>query len=550
MTDPVTLAVLQARFTAIVEEMGEALLRTAYSQILNASRDFSIALCDAGGRLVAQADHLPVHVGAMPHAALAVATAFGAVARPGDVFLMNDPWHGGSHLPDITIVVPVFDQPASGTGDMLRFWTVVRAHMSDIGGATHGAYNASATDIWQEGIRIPPIRLGEGGVVRDDLLAMLAANTRLPRDFRGDMLASVGAARLGEKRLAETFVRHGAAQVSAAGVAIMDLAEAQARRIVEGWADGTWRGASVLDDDGRGNQDITIRATVIKQGSSIAIDLSDSDAQVTSFVNSSYANMRSSAAIAFAYLLDPEIPKNDGVFRLLDVTARQGTVVWANEGAPVTLSTNHCGQEILEAVMNALGQSCPDRRMAAWGKRFRIAITGQDPRRGRPFVWHLFHARPGGGGSIAGDGWPCGGEWQAAGGIKFGSVEMAEARFPLFFQRHEFRPGSGGDGTHRGGLSGEALIRVESAGPATGNTAGDGARHGPAGLAGGRNGTPHHYVLRRADGTERVLLTKETGVRIAPGDVLDVRAGGGGGWGPPELRSPAARARDSADGLA
>lgn len=544
MIDPVTLAVLQARFTAIVEEMGEALLRTAYSQILNASRDFSIALCDAEARLVAQADHLPVHVGAMPYAALAVAEAFGPVARPGDIFLMNDPWHGGSHLPDITVVVPVFD-PAG----MLRLWTVVRAHMSDIGGATHGAYNASATDIWQEGIRIPPIRLGEGGVVREDLLAMLAANTRLPRDFRGDMLASVGAARLGEKRLTETFARHGADQVSAAAVAIMDLAETQARRIVEGWADGTWQGQSVLDDDGRGNQDITIRATVTKQGSSIAIDLSGSDKQVDSFVNSSYANMRSSVAIAFAYLLDPEIPKNDGVFRLLDVTAKPGTVVWAREGAPVTLSTNHCGQEILEAVMNALGQSCPDRRMAAWGKRFRIAITGQDPRRGRSFVWHLFHARPGGGASIAGDGWPCGGEWQAAGGIKFGSVEMAEARFPLFFERHEFRPGSGGDGAHRGGLAGEALIRVESAGLSTGNTAGDGTRHGPVGLAGGRDGAPHRYILRRQDGSKRVLRTKETGVQIGPGDVLDVRASGGGGWGPPEQRDPAARRRDRADGL-
>lgn len=544
LIDPVTLAVLQARFIAVVEEMGEALLRTAYSQILNASRDFSIALCDAQARLVAQADHLPVHVDAMPYAVLAVAEAFGTAAQPGDIYLMNDPWHGGSHLPDITIVMPVFD--SDGT---LRFWTVVRAHMSDIGGATHGAYNAAATDIWQEGIRIPPIRLGEDGVVREDLLAMLAANTRLPRDFRGDMLASVGAARLGEKRLVETFARHGAEQVSAAGTAIMDLAEAQARRIVEGWADGTWQGQSVLDDDGRGNQDVTIRATVTKRGSAIAIDLSDSDPQVASFVNSSYANMRSSVAIAFAYLLDPEIPKNDGVFRLLDVTAKQGTVVWANEGAPVTLSTNHCGQEILEAVMNALGQSCPDRRMAAWGKRFRIAITGHDPRRGRSFVWHLFHARPGGGASIAGDGWPCGGEWQAAGGIKFGSVEMAEARFPLFFERHEFRPGSGGDGTHRGGLSGEALIRVESAGPAIGNTAGDGTRHGPAGLAGGADGAPHHYVLRRSDGSERVLQTKETGISIGAGDVLDVRAGGGGGWGPPEQRDPAATAQDIADGV-
>ena len=524
--DAVTLAVLQARFTAIVEEMGEALLRTAYSQILNSSRDFSIALCDATAQLVAQADHLPVHVGAMPYATRAVVDAFGNVARPGDIFLANDPWHGGSHLPDLTIVLPVFD--AAG---VLRFWCVVRSHQSDIGGATHGAYNASATDIWQEGIRIPPIRLGEGGVVREDLLAMLSANTRLPRDFRGDMMASVGAARLGEARLQETFARHGAEIVVAAGTAILDLSEQQARRIVETWQNGSWSAEAMLDDDGRGNQDITIRATVTKRGASVHVDLSDSDPQVNSFVNSSYANMRSSVAIAFAYLLDPDIPKNDGSFRPLSVTAREGTVVWAREGAPVTLCTNHCGGEILEAVIKALANACPDRAMAGWGKRFRIAISGHDPRRNRPFMWHMFHARPGGGASVAGDGWACAGEWSAAGGLKFGSVEMAEARFPLFFERHEFRTGSGGGGRHRGGDGGELALRLEMEAGARGNTAGEGARHGSVGMFGGEDGKPHLYILRRPDGSARELKTKETGIPLEPGDVLDVKAGGGGGWG-------------------
>jgi N-methylhydantoinase B len=258
--------------------------------------------------------------------------------------------------------------------------------------------------------------------------------------------------------------------------------------------------------------------------------------------------MRSAVAIAFAYLLDPDIPKNDGVFRILTVIAKQGTIVWANEGAPVTLSTNHCGQEIAEAVIKALANSCPDRAMAGWGKRFRIAITGQDPRTGRPFVWHMFHARPGGGASPIGDGWECGGEWQAVGGIKYGSIEMAEARFPLFFARHELRPASGGDGQHRGGHAGHAVIRVETAGPAIGNTAGEGTRHGCTGLFGGQDGVPHLYTLRHG-AEERILKTKETGIVMAPGDVLDLKAGGGGGWGPPEKRDPAARGHDQAEGL-
>jgi len=544
MLDPVKLAVLQARFTAIVEEMGEALLRTAYSQILNASRDFSIALFDAKARLVAQADHIPIHVGALPDAIKAVQQAFADDVHEGDIFLLNDPWNGGSHLPDLTYIMPVFDE--AGTH---RFWSIVRAHQSDIGGATYGGYNAAATDIWQEGIRIPPIRLGEHGRVREDLLTMLAANTRGPHDFRGDALAALGATRLGEKRLHQAFARYGAGDVSAAAEQILDLSEKQVRAIVESWQDGTWSAEARLDDDGRGNTDITVRATVTKQGASITVDLSDSDPQVDSFINSSPANTRSAVFIALAFLLDPDVPKNDGVLRLLDVKMKQGTIACAREGAAINLCTNHCGQEILEAVVKALANACPDRAMAAWGKRFRIAISGTDPRTQKPFVWHLFHARPGGGASSAGDGWHGGGEWQAAGGLKFGSVEMAEARFPLFFLRHELRPGSGGDGKHRGGVGGHAVIRVETRGPALGNTAGEGAVHGSAGLLGGHDGLPHHYVLKRADGTERVLKTKEVNIPIGPSDVLDLQAGGGGGWGSPQERDPQACLRDRIEGV-
>lgn len=536
--DPVTLAVLDNRLRAIVEEMGEAMLRTSYSQILNSSRDFSIALCDARCRLVAQADHIPVHVGAMPWAAKAVAAAFPQAAA-GDTFLLNDPYHGGSHLPDLTIIIPVFAEGA------LRFWSVVRAHQSDIGGATHGGYNPGATEIWQEGLRVPPIRLGEAGELREDLLRMLAANTRIARDFRGDMMAMIGAARLGEARLLPLLAKHGAAALEAAVAAILDLSEAHARRILATWPDGTWQGEALLDDDGFGREDIAIRATVTKRGEGLTVDLSASDDQATGFVNSSYPNMRSAVCMAFAYLLDPEVAKNDGAFRPLTVLAREGSVVWAREGAPVTLCTSHCSNEIVEAIIRALQHCCPERAMGGWGRRFRLAIQGRDARRPeRGFVWHLFHARPGGGGSAGGDGWSCAGEWHSAGGLKFGSVEMAEARFPLLFEHHEYRPGSAGDGTHRGGLGAELFLRIESDGPCRANTAGDGARHGAAGMCGGLDGAPHRYALG-----DRVLKTKEVGIPIMPGDVLHVRSGGGGGWGPPAGRDPAARERDAQEGL-
>jgi N-methylhydantoinase B len=541
--DPVTVSVVQHRLHAIAEEMGEAMLRTSYSQIINSSRDFSTALCDAEGRLIAQAEHVPIHVGALPWAARAVHDAFRGTIRPGDVYLLNDPYHGGNHLPDLTAFVPVFD------GDRLAFWSINRSHQSDIGGATHGAYNPGAVEIFQEGIRIPPLKLYDQGRLREDVMAMIVLNVRHPREFRGDLAAMIGSARVGERRMHALLAEFGSSATHAAIEAVLDGAERQVRAVIAGWRDGVYHGEAVLDDDGHGAEDIHIRASVTKQGSDLEVDLSASDPQVAGFVNSSYPNMRSAVVVALAYLIDPQTPKNDGAFRPVRVIAKEGTVVWARPGAPVTLCTNHCGQEIIEAIIRALAPACPERVMAGWGRRFRVAIQGTDPRSGKGFIWHLFQARPGGGASIAGDGWPAAGEWQAAGGIKFGSLEVAEVRFPLFFRRHEFRPDSGGEGRFRGGPGAELEMAIEVAQPAVANTAGDGVRHGACGMLGGEDAFPHRYVLRSAGRPDRPLKTKEVGIVIRPGDVLDVRSGGGGGYGKPGERSAEARARDLRQGF-
>jgi N-methylhydantoinase B len=545
--DPIVTSVIQHRLLAIVEEMGEAMLRTSYSQILNSSRDFSTAICDLDGRLIAQAEHVPIHVGALPFAAKAMTEFFGEDIHKGDVFLLNDPYHGGNHLPDLTAFVPVFEG-AEGDGRP-RFWAINRAHQSDIGGATHGAYNAAATDIWQEGIRITPLRLYDRGEVRRDLLEMIATNVRHPRDFRGDLAAMIGSAHVGERRLLALAEEFGWPVTDAAIAAVLDGAERRTRAVIAEWKDGVYQGEALLDDDGRGNDDIYIRATVTKRGSDLVIDLSDSHAQVTSFVNSSYPNTYSSVVVALSYLIDPDTPKNDGTFRPITLIAKPGTVVWANPGAPVTLATNHCAQEILEAIIKALAPACPNRAMAGWGRRFRIAIQGEDPRSGKPFIWHFFQARPGGGASPAGDGWPGAGEWQAAGGIKFGSLEVTEARFPLFFRRHEFRPDSGGAGKYRGGPGGIVEMVVETAKPAVGNTAGDGVRHGACGILGGADGQPHRYTVHSTGRPPRAIKTKEVGLVIAPGDVLVLESGGGGGWGNPAERDPAAMANDIENGF-
>ncbi len=540
--DPITRSVVQHRLSSIVAEMGEAMLRTSYSQILNSSRDFSLAICDTKARLIAQADHIPVHVGALPWATLAVEQRFKDI-NPGDVILLNDPYHGGSHLPDITAFVPVFE------GNERLYWTIVRAHQSDIGGATHGGYNPAATEIWQEGLRIPPVKLYEAGCLRDDLLDMLALNVRNARDFRGDLAAMVGAAHLGERRLRRLFAEFGAATVAAAVELILDAAEAQARSVVSTWKDGVFFGEALLDDDGRGHDDIRIAAKVAKNGSNIEVDLSDSAPQTTSFVNSSHANTQAAVAMAFAYLIDADTPKNSGALRPLSVVTKKGTVVNADDGLPVTLCTSHPSNEIVEAVIKAMAQSCPDRTMAGWGRRFRIAIQGEDPRSGHNFIWHMFQARPGGGASPGGDGWSSIGEWHSVGGIKFGSLEVDEVRFPLHFRKHEFRADSGGDGQFRGGLGVALDLVVETAKPALANTAGDGARHGPCGLLGGDDGAPHQYRLLSHGREPRTLRTKETGIEILPGDCIEVRSSGGGGWGPLDKRLQSARDRDLAQGL-
>src|SRR3989454_615054 len=461
MLDPITVSVLTHRFDAIVQEMGEAMLRTAYSQILNSSRDFSTAICDAGARLVAQAEHVPIHVGAIPWAVESVRDFFQGRIRPGDVYLLNDPYHGNNHLPDLTAFVPVFVDGEVG------FWSINRAHQSDIGGSTHGAYNPAATEIWQEGLRITPLKLYDAGELRDDVLKMVATNVRHPHDFMGDLRAMIGSARVGERRLQALLDEYGPKTVVGAVDEILDRAEKQARDCVRTWRDGVYRGESILDDDGHGVTDIWIRATVTKRGDALTVDLSDSHAQVRGFINSS----------------------------------------------------------------------------------FRIAIKGVNPRTGRPFIWHMFHARPGGGACAEGGGWETAGEGQAAGGIKFGSVEVAETRFPLTFEHHEFRADSGGDGMHRGGVGAVLRLRMDVEEPAVANTAGDGVRHAPYGLLGGQDGLPHRYRLLSRGRRPRVLKTKEVGILVRPGDVFLVESSGGGGFGPPSKRPPETRARDLENGF-
>jgi len=541
--DPVTLSVIENRLESIAIEMMDVMLRTAMSQILNSSRDFSTAILDKQCRLIAQGEGIPVHVSALPIAGEAVLNTFGDDIHPGDMFALNDPYNGGSHLPDITVIKPVFYD------DELLFLTVNRAHHSDVGGGTHGGYNPSATEIYHEGLRIPPLRIHDKGQPRKDLLAMLSANVRLPENFLGDLNAQIGSVSTAERRMLEILEHYDVEMLLAVIDGILSATERQVRQFISDWPDGVYRGESFVDDDGFDAEMIPIRAEVTVKGDTMKIDLSESAPQVTGFINSAYANTRSIAHAAIMYLAPYDVAKNEGSMGPLTVIAPKGLIVNANPPAPVCMSTNHCAEEIIEAVFKALANAVPKSVNAGFSRRLRYAITGTDPRTGRYFIWHFFMARGGGGASSGNDGWTGIGEVNVAGGIRAPSVEVTEERFPLFVVNHELRPGSAGDGQWRGGLGAVCEIIYEGEGEASMNTAGDGVKVPPFGLFGGSPGLPHRYSLV-SNGTERVLRTKETGVPVFPGDSIIALSSGGGGYGDPQDRDEESQAWDEKNGYA
>ena len=539
--DPITLAVVEHRLESIAQEMTEAMLRTAMSQILNSSRDFSTAILDGDCQLVAQGEGIPVHISALPVAGAAVRDYFGDDIHDGDLFILNDPYFGGSHLPDITIIRPVFYE------GRLLFYGVNRAHHSDVGGGTHGGYNPGANEIFQEGLRIPPLRLYDRGIPRHDLLQMMSANVRQSENFLGDLNAQIGSVMLAAQRIRSLLADYGADRLMAVVAEILNATERQVRQFISGWPDGVYHGESLVDDDGFESKFVPIRAKVTIAGDSMTIDLSDSSPQVEGFINSAYANTRSLAHAAIMYLAPMDVARNEGSMRPVQIVAPRGLVVNANPPAPVCMSTNHCAEEVVEAVFKALAPAIPAAVSAGFSRRLRYAITGKDPRTGRQFIWHFFLARGGGGASEGFDGWSNVGEVNVAGGIRSPSIEVTEERFPLFVLRHELRPDSGGVGQWRGGLGAVCDLVYEGEGQALLNTAGDGVVVPPFGLFGATDGLPHHYKIT-SNGSERVLGSKEVGVAVNPGDHIICLSSGGGGYGTPAGRDAGAAAWDLKNG--
>ncbi|WP_144924671.1 hydantoinase B/oxoprolinase family protein [Halorubrum salsamenti] len=539
--DPVTLEVLRNQLEGVAEEMGTVLIRGAYSPNITERRDCSTALFDADGRMVAQAEHIPVHLGAMPEAVAAVRDRDPA---PGDVFVLNDPFTGGTHLPDVTLVSSL-----ALDGDVVGF-AVSRAHHADVGGMTPGSMPAGAREIYQEGLRIPPLRLVECGDRVDDVFDLVFANVRNPAERRADFEAQIAANERAGERLRDLADEHGRARLEAAFDAVIGYSRERTTAALRDLPDGTYEAEDVLEGDGVTDADIPIRAAVTVDGGSLAVDFAGSADQVDGNCNAPLAVAKSAVYFAVRCVTDPEIPPNHGCYEPVSVSAPAGSILNPEPPAAVVGGNVETSQRAVDVVLAALGEAAPDRVTAgSQGTMNNLTIgnrggggDGGDRGESTESASFTYYETIGGGFGARPDA-------DGMDGVQVGMtntlntpVEALEAAYPLRVERYAFRPDSGGDGRHRGGLGLERSVRVETA--ATVSLLTERRRHAPAGREGGESGALGENLI---DGEP--VPAKAT-VDVDSGTTVTILTPGGGGYGDPAERGPAARERDRADGKA
>jgi len=535
LSDPILLELVKNALDAIVDEMAIALVRTAYSNNLKNSMDMSCALCDAEGRLIAQGMTLPLHLGSIPDAMAHFLRKFGNSVQPGDVFILNDPYEGGTHLPDFYIVKPVYlDRRLAG-------WAATVGHQLDVGGMTPGGNGCDATEIFQEGLRIPPLRLYDAGKPVEAVFEMIDRNVRVPRQVLGDVRAQLAACTAGEKGLLHLMQTYGGGRFAACVEALLDQAERLARSAIQAMPDGTYNFTDWIDDDGIDPGDIPITVTITIAGDQLAADFTGSAAQVKGAINSPLPFTKSAVYACVRHLIGGDPPNNEGYFRPITVIAPRGTVV--NPVMPAAVAARGLtGFRVANALFGALAQVAPDRVFACEvGGDTGISFGGYDANR-RPFVFLEFLF-----GSWGGRPTRDGMDATSSAVVNFSNnpIEIVEAEYPLMVERYGYLPDSGGAGKFRGGL---ALVRqyrfLEDEGVL--QVRADRHKHLPYGLQGGRPGTPASNVLNPAS-TAQVLPSKFRHT-VRRGDVFRHVLAGAGGWGDPFQRDPDHIAFDVAEG--
>jgi len=516
-TNPVQLEIFKSLFHAIAEEMGATLKRTAFSPNIKERRDYSCAIFDARGDMIAQGDHMPVHLGSMP---LSVRAAIeNRDLKPGDVVILNDPYKGGTHLPDLTLVSGVFYKKR------LLFYVASRAHQSDIGGMSPGSMPL-AEEIYQEGLRIPPVKLMIGGKLNRDVWEMILANVRTPGEREGDLAAMLGANSTGERRLMEIVGKYGSAEVSRYVAEILNYSERMTRLAISSIPNGTYRAEDFLDDDGISDQPIAIRVKIKIRGENAVIDFSESDPQAAGSVNAVYAITASVVFYVFRTLVGVSIPSNAGGMRPLDIIAPEGTVVNARPPAAVCGGNVETSQRIVDVLYKCLAEAIPDRIPAAsQGTMNNFTFGGLDPRTGQQVAY--YETVSGGMGARPTMDGLSGVHTHMTNSLNT-PVEALEHDYPIRVLQYSLRKGSGGDGKWRGG---DGIVReVRFLTKAQVTLLSDRRKFPPYGLSGGEPGATGSNILIRTDGTREVLPSKFT-TWLRPGDILSIQTPGGGGWG-------------------
>jgi N-methylhydantoinase B len=536
--DPVLLEVLRNRLDAIADEMELTLLKSAASPIVKEGLDASAALFNVEGETIAQAAAIPIHLGALEFAAKRLVRAFPpGTMQEGDAFVLNDPYDGGTHLPDITLAVPVFGD------ERVVALACTMCHHQDVGGRTPGSVPTDATELYQEGVIIPPTQLFRAGTLDENLLGLLRRNVRLPETFTGDLMAQVAAGRLGGTRMRELFGRHGTAGVLAYIDALLTRAETLTRREIEAIPDGTYTFADWLDSDGVDDQPVKIHVAVTVRGSIMTFDFTGTSRQVRGPFNSVPASTLSAVYYAIRAVSDPTIPNNGGCFRAVDAVLPEGSLVNPRPPAPVSCRTATI-KRIADTILGALVKALPRRMPAAnSGTLLVMAFGGTDPATGRPFVASEL-AAGGMGARPSKDGIDVI-ETDVSNCMNI-PVESVEMGFPLRIRRARFDTDSAGAGQFRGGLGLEKVFEATTT-DVTVSHRGERFASSPWGLYGGRPAARARACVIRADGRREDVPSKKM-LTLHPGDQLWEYVAGGAGYGDPLERDPDRVRADVLDG--
>lgn len=515
MTDPILLELFKHRFAAIAEEMGVVLQRTSYSPNIKERLDFSCAVFNAAGEMVAQAAHIPVHLGAMPGS---VAAALDKLDfAPGDVVILNNPFQGGSHLPDVTMISPVFQGELAG-------FVASRAHHADVGGMSPGSMPLS-TEIYQEGIVIPPVKLVSAGTLNQALLDVLLANVRTVEERSGDLRAQLAANHKGAARFLALVNRY--AEAKAYMTELLNYAERMTRNLIVGLPDGRYTFEDFMDDDGVGSGPVQIAVAITIDGDEATVDFTGTAAQVRGSINTVYAVTLSAVLYVFRALVGLDIPANSGCLVPIRVIAPEGTLINARPPAAVAGGNVETSQRIVDVLLGALAQASPDKVPAAsQGTMNNLLIGGWNAARKQPYTYYETI----GGGTGAGQSHPGTDATQCHMTNTLNTpIEALEYAYPFRVRRYEIRRQSGGEGQQRGGNGLIREVALDSEAQVTLLT--ERRDIAPYGVAGGEAGQPGKNVLIR-DGAETTLPGKTT-FTAHPGDILRVETPGGGGYGTP-----------------